>query len=166
MNKDILPILVFTIISLLLIAIRYWLESRRYGKIKNNLECEIDNIRGRARKTVIEFDKYLDKDYFDVNEDGDEEEGRALSLDRYEYILKYIAGDINNLFSYDITEQSKVTWQCNCCNCQEKRMKKDTHFFRTMAVCKTCGNKRCPSATDHELKCTGSNEPRQKGSVY
>lgn len=33
-------------------------------------------------------------------------------------------------------------------------------------VCPTCGNKRCPKATDHELACTGSNEPGQKGSVY
>jgi hypothetical protein len=28
------------------------------------------------------------------------------------------------------------------------------------------GNKRCPKATDHELDCTGSNEPGQKGSAY
>lgn len=35
-----------------------------------------------------------------------------------------------------------------------------------MIVCKTCGNKRCPHATDHKLKCTGSNEVGQSGSVY
>lgn len=33
-------------------------------------------------------------------------------------------------------------------------------------VCVTCGNKRCPHATDHALPCTNSNEPGQKGSVY
>ncbi len=33
-------------------------------------------------------------------------------------------------------------------------------------VCKICGNKRCPHATDHRLACTNSNEPGQKGSNY
>jgi ribosomal protein L40E len=33
-------------------------------------------------------------------------------------------------------------------------------------VCKKCGNKRCPHATNHRLKCTNSNEPGQKGSNY
>lgn len=35
-----------------------------------------------------------------------------------------------------------------------------------MIVCPTCGNKRCQKASDHELACTGSNEPGQQGSVY
>ena len=35
-----------------------------------------------------------------------------------------------------------------------------------MIVCATCGNKRCPHATDHRDACTGSNEPGQKGSAY
>lgn len=35
-----------------------------------------------------------------------------------------------------------------------------------MIVCPKCGNKRCPRASDHELECTGSNEPGQPGSVY
>lgn len=35
-----------------------------------------------------------------------------------------------------------------------------------MIVCSECGNKRCPKATDHKLKCTGSNDPGQEGSVY
>lgn len=33
-------------------------------------------------------------------------------------------------------------------------------------VCQTCGNKRCPKATDCALDCTGSNEPGQEGSIY
>lgn len=33
-------------------------------------------------------------------------------------------------------------------------------------VCKTCGCKRCPKATDCALDCTGSNEPGQPGSIY
>lgn len=39
-------------------------------------------------------------------------------------------------------------------------------FQDQMIVCKTCGNKRCPKATDHHLPCTGSNEPGQPGSRY
>ena len=35
-----------------------------------------------------------------------------------------------------------------------------------MILCGTCGNKRCPKASDHNLDCTGSNEPGQGGSVY
>lgn len=35
-----------------------------------------------------------------------------------------------------------------------------------MIVCTTCGNKRCPHATDHRLECGGSNAPGQPGSVY
>ena len=35
-----------------------------------------------------------------------------------------------------------------------------------MFLCATCGNKRCPHATDCRLVCTGSNEPGQPGSVY
>jgi hypothetical protein len=37
---------------------------------------------------------------------------------------------------------------------------------RTFIVCRVCGNKRCPKATDHDLACTGSNESGQPGSDY
>lgn len=35
-----------------------------------------------------------------------------------------------------------------------------------MILCATCGNKRCPHATDHRHACTNSNEPGQPGSSY
>jgi hypothetical protein len=35
-----------------------------------------------------------------------------------------------------------------------------------MILCPTCGNKRCPHASDHRLACTDSNESGQPGSVY
>lgn len=35
-----------------------------------------------------------------------------------------------------------------------------------MILCQTCGNKRCPHATNHLNACTGSNEPGQKGSSW
>ena len=37
---------------------------------------------------------------------------------------------------------------------------------QVMILCPTCGNKRCPHATNHENQCTGSNEPGQPGSSY
>jgi len=35
-----------------------------------------------------------------------------------------------------------------------------------MILCPLCGNKRCPHSTDHNLECTGSNDPGQPGSRY
>lgn len=35
-----------------------------------------------------------------------------------------------------------------------------------MIVCPDCGNKRCPKCSNHELECSGSNEPGQPGSIY
>lgn len=57
---------------------------------------------------------------------------------------------------------------CYCYNCNKDR--KDEGGFpwvmTRMIVCPKCGNKRCPHATDHNLDCTGSNEPGQAGSRY
>jgi hypothetical protein len=52
----------------------------------------------------------------------------------------------------------------DCCDCESCQ----PHFgFRQrMILCKVCGNKRCPHATDHRNPCTGSNEPGQPGSFY
>lgn len=38
--------------------------------------------------------------------------------------------------------------------------------FPGMMLCSSCGNKRCPHATDHNLSCTRSNKPGQAGSYY
>jgi len=58
-------------------------------------------------------------------------------------------------------------WNLEGCWCQEC-CKKQTGFYNAarMILCPECGNKRCPKATNHELKCTGSNEPGQPGSIY
>lgn len=37
--------------------------------------------------------------------------------------------------------------------------------FTRLIVCRKCGNKRCPHASDHDQPCTGSNEPGQAGSI-
>jgi hypothetical protein len=38
--------------------------------------------------------------------------------------------------------------------------------LRKMVLCETCGNKRCPHATDTSLPCTNSNTSGQPGSSY
>ncbi|GDY37746.1 hypothetical protein [Acidovorax sp. NB1] len=54
--------------------------------------------------------------------------------------------------------------QCWCLTCRPMRLD-DPHSIR-MALCPTCGNKRCPKANDHRNACTHSNEPGQPGSAY
>jgi len=51
------------------------------------------------------------------------------------------------------------------CHCRKCLAAAD-YRFPIFVVCATCGAKRCPKATDHELACTGSNEPGQPGSAY
>lgn len=70
-------------------------------------------------------------------------------------------------FAFDIKEWAEFEREtaygprCGCfdCSTDERRM-------TTFIVCGTCGNKRCPHATNHKNECTGSNEPGQKGSRY
>lgn len=58
--------------------------------------------------------------------------------------------------------------ECGCYDCMHKKKDKNGWplTMSTFIVCPKCGNKRCPRATDHNLKCTNSNEPGQKGSRY
>lgn len=59
--------------------------------------------------------------------------------------------------------------QCWCYNCNKDRLDETGRLPYTatrMILCPTCGNKRCPHSTDHNLACTGSNEPGQPGSRY
>lgn len=60
--------------------------------------------------------------------------------------------------------------QDDCHRCWDERTRdadtKTRITSRIMFLCPTCGNKRCPKASDHRLACTGSNEPGQEGSIY
>lgn len=59
--------------------------------------------------------------------------------------------------------------QCECHRCIREHSLTANGLplsLTKMIVCPTCGNKRCPKASDHRLACTGSNEPGQPGSVY
>lgn len=52
------------------------------------------------------------------------------------------------------------------CQCEACRPNNLFEGVMRMIVCETCGNKRCPHATDHRNACSGSNEPGQKGSSW
>lgn len=65
--------------------------------------------------------------------------------------------------SYDLDHCDKFKGNsCDCHACADKR----GHGSRIYVLCPTCGNKRCPKASNHELECSGSNLPGQPGSVY
>lgn len=53
---------------------------------------------------------------------------------------------------------------CWCHACREKRPL--TMNDIRMVVCPTCGNKRCPKASDHRNICGDSNELGQPGSIF
>lgn len=60
-------------------------------------------------------------------------------------------------------------YRCYCYNCNKDRLDESSqlpYVVTRMIVCPTCGNKRCPHSTDHNLPCTGSNDPGQPGSRY
>ena len=53
-----------------------------------------------------------------------------------------------------------------CIRCWKEDDSGDPLRLRPFIVCQTCGNKRCPKATDHRLACTDSNAPGQPGSAH
>ena len=61
----------------------------------------------------------------------------------------------------------EMAGECHCHRCQLERLRGSSGEVTqlTMPSC-SCGNKRCPKATDHRFECTGSNEPGQPGSIY
>ena len=60
-----------------------------------------------------------------------------------------------------VSKFDKQTYTCWCYNCADALRR-----MSYMIVCPTCGNKRCPRSTDHNLACTNSNDPGQPGSRY
>lgn len=75
--------------------------------------------------------------------------------------IAYLAMAHIALRAATITDTAKKEGECHCRKCATPEYQM-THFI----ACSTCGNKRCPHASDHLLACTGSNEPGQPGSVY
>ena len=73
-----------------------------------------------------------------------------------------------NNFDAIFRKKEPLKEACYCYNCnKDVKVKGDIPYTSTvMIVCPECGNKRCPHSTDHNLACTGSNEPGQPGSRY
>lgn len=87
------------------------------------------------------------------------EHGQGLTLRQHgQHLIVYTPGEP---FDY-----------CRRCQAAESQLIEDLiggpHWMtgQMMILCPTCGNKRCPHATDHLNACTGSNDPGQPGSVY
>jgi len=62
-----------------------------------------------------------------------------------------------------------MTNECGCYRCLEESGATIDGMpiqFTRMVLCPTCGNKRCPHASDHRNACTNSNESGQPGSRY
>ena len=75
-------------------------------------------------------------------------------------------GDMDDVLHEAFT--AGVTYACYCRKCLDGKVNESgIPVASTMfIVCKTCGNKRCPRANDHENPCSGSNDPGQPGSAY
>jgi len=68
----------------------------------------------------------------------------------------------------NLATQQVNNYTCWCYNCLNKITDENgwKKTYTTFIVCPDCGNKRCPKSTDHNLACTGSNNPGQPGSRY
>ena len=60
-------------------------------------------------------------------------------------------------------QMSGLDYDCHRCF---REIGRGVSLMTKMILCPSCGNKRCPKASDHRLDCTGSNEPGQQGSIY
>jgi hypothetical protein len=64
------------------------------------------------------------------------------------------------------TDIDQMPCQCRSCRDDWYDANPDAGLQSAFIICDTCGNKRCPHATDHNNTCTGSNDPGQEGSDY
>ena len=56
-------------------------------------------------------------------------------------------------------EKKRKAHDCTCRKCN----KPSPFGWAVFTACEVCGNKRCPKADDHNMKCTNSNELNQIG---
>ena len=106
----------------------------------------------------------------------------AVEIDRIHNFIAAVNDEVRKAYSYDHNPQGdeweRAGWvreaptpECGCHRCTTAKHDQDGGngwpiATRLMILCPVCGNKRCPHATDHNLPCSGSNEPGQKGSLY
>lgn len=67
----------------------------------------------------------------------------------------------------------RTPFDADCWECASEisdRLAEAGHWMEAMSfpmfLCPTCGNKRCPRASNHGNECTRSNASGQPGSVY
>jgi hypothetical protein len=88
-------------------------------------------------------------------------------IDRAGQVLATFGG-LTDTTAPDRVEAGADRYSTTCCHtCRGKAIQAGASPLAIhMLLCPTCGNKRCPKASDHTLACTGSNAPGQPGSVY
>jgi hypothetical protein len=100
---------------------------------------------------------------------------RALAAQKVQEIVESqvsIDGDIARFVDSNFWELVASGKECGCHKCIEGKSLRTSAFgpiplaATRMILCPTCGNKRCPKASNHALACANSNEPGQPGSVY
>lgn len=95
--------------------------------------------------------------------------GKGSSPRPYSVSKEEFDNNWERIFGSKKTKQSVEKPNCYCYNCNLNYTEPGQVFpyvTTRMILCPTCGNKRCPHATDHKLDCTNSNEPGQPGSRY
>ncbi len=113
-----------------------------------------------------DFNDYDDHFCWKSGGDGDNGEALMFQMDAFWELMD------GNKRQYVNTSPNETypEYPCVCHKCiKEKDLRNEMGFPLSsgqMIVCPDCGNKRCPRASDHELDCTGSNEPGQKGSIF
>ena len=89
---------------------------------------------------------------------------RPFSINQEQFAINW-----DNIFGKKKDKQVVEKPRCYCYNCNKDYTDPGQHFpyvMSRMILCPTCGNKRCPHGTDHNLECTNSNQPGQPGSRY
>lgn len=131
-----------------------------------------------AASTLIENLKALKKEVVAIIELYPQHAVRVREGNGPENIAASLAVTVANIARGEEANPNKP--QCKCRRCLTERGEIKTfsmtgHDITTaptgvnfvgMIVCETCGNKRCPHATDHRHACTDSNEPGQDGSIF
>ena len=76
------------------------------------------------------------------------------------------ASEEHALLPWPLPEDRGKCWCLHCVRDRKETIGNFAYEYSRMILCATCGNKRCPHATDHRLVCSNSNLPCQSGSSY
>lgn len=125
-----------------------------------NMENREENINLIAGRIIDEYRKHPDLEWYKIAAS----KIHSQWFEYYENQNKQLLDEIEKTkqFNLELIYSNKFKDKnCLCLKCSPIEFP-DFRFN----VCSICGNKRCPHASDHNYKCTNSNEPNQFGSVY